>query len=1188
MDCPSCGADNRPERKFCASCGSPLGWRCDACGASNLPAERFCGECGTRRTEGTPSSPRPAAASAPTSIASDVAPPVSERRLVSVLFADLVGFTSLSGSLDIEAVRELQSAYFDAARQVVERYGGTVEKFIGDAVMAVWGYPTAHEDDPERAVRAALDVVDAVAALGEARRVDTLAARAAVATGEAAVTLGAVGQGMVTGDLVNTAARLQGAAGPGGVVVDEATGSATHGSIGLQALGALTLKGKDEPVAAWQALRVIAGRHGVGRSDAVEAPFVGRRTELRALKEALATTSTEGRARLVAIVGQAGIGKSRLAWELEKYVDGISETVYWHRGRSPAYGDGVAYWALGEMVRERAGIAESDDPVLSASKLDAMLETYVADAGERRWLLAHLRTLLGLEEQAAGDRTEQFAAWRRLFEAIAERGTTALVFEDLHWADDGLIDFVDALLEWSRERPILVVALARPELLERRPGFGSGSRNALRLHLDPLTVDEMRELLETLAPDLPEGTVGAIVDRAEGIPLYAIELVRMLRGPEGGAIGAIDPRGIEIPPTLHALVAARLDALEPDDRSLVQVAAVLGQSFTMPALVAVSERPAGELEPRLRSLVRREILAVDADPRSPERGQYGFVQSVIREVALSTLSRRDRRARHLAAARYFESLGDEELAPVLAAHYLEAYRAAPDDEQGRAVRAQARVALRAAADRAGRLHNYEQAVRGMGEALALTEDEAERAGLLVRQAELAEAGALFSEAATMAERARAAFEAVGDGRGALLATAIIGRIELARGHVDEATVALEHAVRGLDPATDPEVYARLASELARAHMLAGRYAPGLEWTERSLAAAGPIRATELIAEALNTRGVLLQESGRLDEGILLIRAAVDLAAASSHSRAELRARYNLAGRMFSDDPRAGAKVIHDAVEVATRTGRRDWQATCLAFAALFDEAVGDWDEALATLDELARISRASGSPSEADSDAVAIRAAIEAKRGDRTAWPRADREIQTMLEGDSNTQRLGAYVWYAGDVAIAEGRYADALEVATRIHDGNWLYAATFVRARAAVLAGDLAEATAAYAVDGYRSEVGVLRDAERLVIAAGIAGLQGRRDEALGMYRDAARTLRVIDCRQELATALLDAVTVLGADDPAAPEMADEARAIFEQLGARAYLDRLEEALATPSGRGPRARRADRAGVDGTVRAEG
>ena len=475
--CSSCGTDNPAGTRFCKECGTRLGTVCSACGTAILPDAKFCGACGT--PVGAMSAARPATAEPAT--ATPAAAPIAERRHVSVLFADLVGFTSLAEGRDAEETRELLSRYFDLARDVIGRYGGTVEKFIGDAVMAIWGAPVAHEDDAERAVRAALELVEAVGGLAPG-----VTARAGVLTGEAAVTLGATNQGMVAGDLVNTASRLQGVATPGTVLVGEVTEQAIRDSIVLEAVGEQALKGKVLPVPAWRALRVVAGRRGVGRADRLEAPFVGRAAELRALKDALTSTGAEHRARYVAITGQAGIGKSRLAWELEKYVDGLVEPIYWHRGRSPAYGEGIGFWALAEMVRSRAGILEGDLPSDAAVKLSTMLETYVPGADDRRWIEPHLRVLLGLEQSAGGDRSEQFAAWRRLFEAIAARGTTALVFEDLQWADDGLLDFIESLLEWSRSQPILVVVLARPELHERRPTLGAASRNALAVHLEPL------------------------------------------------------------------------------------------------------------------------------------------------------------------------------------------------------------------------------------------------------------------------------------------------------------------------------------------------------------------------------------------------------------------------------------------------------------------------------------------------------------------------------------------------------------------------------------------------------------------------------------------------------------------------------------------------------------------------------
>ena len=309
---------------------------------------------------------------------------LAEIRLVSVFFADLVGFTKLSESRDPEEVRDLLSRYFEVCRGLIERYGGTVEKFIGDAVMAVWGAPTATEDDAERAVRTALELVAAVAALGAEVGAPNLRARAGVLTGEAAVTLGAAGQGMVAGDLVNTASRLQSAAEPGCVLVGEATMRAAGRAIAFTALDALTLKGKEEPVAVWQAQRVVAQRRGIGRSERAEPPFVGREEELRLLKELLHSTSREQRLRLVSVTGLAGIGKSRLAWEFLKYIDGLAATVYWQQGRSPSYGEGISFWALGEMVRMRAGITEGEDPAQARTKLSESVAEFVTDADERR------------------------------------------------------------------------------------------------------------------------------------------------------------------------------------------------------------------------------------------------------------------------------------------------------------------------------------------------------------------------------------------------------------------------------------------------------------------------------------------------------------------------------------------------------------------------------------------------------------------------------------------------------------------------------------------------------------------------------------------------------------------------------------------------------------------------------------
>ena len=387
--------------------------------------------------------------------------------------------------------------------------------------MAVWGAPIAQEDDAELAVRAALELVDAVTSLGP-----TIQARAGVLTGEASVTIGATNQGMVAGDLVNTASRLQSVAPPGTVLVGESTHRAASAAIAFEPAGDQMLKGKQAPVAAWRALRVVSERGGRNRAETLEAPFVGRQDELRLLKDLLHATEREKRLRVVSIIGPAGIGKSRLSWELLKYIDGLAENVYWHSGRSPAYGEGITFWALGEMIRERAGLAELDDEQTTRAKVKEMLAQWVPDESEREWIGPALLTLLGFEGGLAAD--QLFGAWRTFFERIAENGPVALVFEDMHFADAGSLDFIDHLLDFSRGLPIYVVTLARPDLIERRQDWGAGKRNFVSLYLEPLSEANMRELLAGLVPGMPESAVATVVARADGIPLYAVETIRSL------------------------------------------------------------------------------------------------------------------------------------------------------------------------------------------------------------------------------------------------------------------------------------------------------------------------------------------------------------------------------------------------------------------------------------------------------------------------------------------------------------------------------------------------------------------------------------------------------------------------------------------------------------------------------------
>jgi class 3 adenylate cyclase len=608
--------------------------------------------------------------------------------------------TPLAESRDPEAVRELLSRYFAVARTVIGRYGGVVEKFIGDAVMAVWGAPAATEGDVERAVRAALDLVAAIGELGAGAGVPGLMARAGVVTGEVAVTLGAVGEGMVAGDAVNTAARVQSAAAPGSVLVDAATRRLAEMAIGFADEGEHALKGKAERARLWRATRVLAGMGGSQRVDGLEAPLIGRDAELRTVKELFHAAAERRVPRMVVISGPAGVGKSRLGWEMRKYVEGLAQQVYWHRGRCLSYGDGVAFWALAEMVRQRLGIAEEDPASAAAAKLADGLDRLISDPGERAYARLRLGRLLGAN--VAGDgkaivaREELFAGWRLFFERLAAEHPVVLVVEDAQYADAGLLDFLAYLIDWSRDLPVYVLVFARPELGQARPGFGTG-RNRTTLTLDPLDPASMDQLAEALVPGMPPAARAAIAGQAQGIPLFAVETVRSLIDrdivqPIEGVYRLVGEVGeLAVPDRLHGLLAARLDALDPDQRRLVGDAAVLGTTFPAEALIAVSARDEPFVRSALAELVRREVFTVSADPLSPELGSYGFAQDMLRQVAYSTLSRRDRKARHLTVAAHLRSAfpGDgEEVADVIARHYRDALEAAPGDPDAAEIRAQ--------------------------------------------------------------------------------------------------------------------------------------------------------------------------------------------------------------------------------------------------------------------------------------------------------------------------------------------------------------------------------------------------------------------------------------------------------------------------------------------------------------------
>jgi class 3 adenylate cyclase len=1184
--CPSCGTSNPAGTKFCSECGTRLVLACTTCGAAILPGGKFCGECGTRVGAEPWAGRPPAGAATPASTAdagitalSATPQPVAERRLVSVLFADLVGFTPFAEERDAEEVREALSRYFDIAREVVERYGGSVEKFIGDAVMAVWGAPVAHEDDAERAVRAALELVDAVRALGP-----SMSARAGVLTGEAAVTLGAVGQGMVAGDLVNTAARLQSVAPPGSVLVGEATQRAAAGAIAFEPVGDQELKGKAAPVPAWRAMRVVAGLRGRDRSSSLEAPFVGRDDEFRLLKDLFHATGRDRRVRLVSVIGPAGIGKSRLAWEFSKYLDGLVEDTYWHTGRSPAYGNGITFWALGEMVRRRAGLAETDDEATTRAKVAASTAEWIPDEAERRWVEPALLALLGLEQGVGSE--QLFGAWRTWFERIAAKGNVALVFEDLHWADPGTLDFIDHMLEWSKGLPIFILTLARPELLETRPDWGAGKRNFVSLTLEPLTPAAMRQLLTGLVPGLPEPALRDIVSRADGIPLYAVEMVRTLLADgrlveEDGRFRPVgDLTGLAVPDTLTALIGARLDALEPVQRSLLQDAAVLGQSFTVAGLSAVSGTPEPALEPLLRDLVRREILTLDVDPRSPERGQYAWMQALSREVAYGTLAKRDRKVRHLAAARFFEGLGTDELAGALATHYLAAYQNAPEGDEAEALAGQARIALRAAAERARALGGHAQAVTFLRLALSVTDDPADEADLLEGIGDAAASIERYEEAETAIRQALERREALGDRVLIARTTASLGRILLHAYRFDAGLAVLEEAAPGFrDLARDPALIG-YEGQLARAYFLNEQHAKAVEVADRVLADAEHADLTDIVADTLVTRGSALCALGRRHEGIGAIEAGRKLADAQAAHNTVARALNNLASFLSDSDPRESLRAAREGMQLAERLGWHSFNLRSNAFSGAFQ--TGDWPWAIA-------ITEASLAQ---DMDPLMRAAAVSDLLG--TAAARGEPvdgalgELETLVGAMEGELARSPLTWARAAVLLAAGRDREAHDAFRKAGEQFPMgeLESVFQATRAALWAGDAELAGRGLADAEANARRGRVVDTQRLVLRAGVAALEGRAREALAMYREGLRSWRDLGVVWEEALTGTDMAILLDPAEPEARDAAENAREIYQRLAARPYLERLEAALArAPVARGEApsgaASRADQAGKE-------
>ena len=1088
---------------------------CARCGEENPERARFCLAC-----------------AAP--LSGPAAPRREERKRVSVLFCDLVGFTSRSERLDVEDVRSVLAPYYARLRADLERFGGTVEKFIGDAVMALFGAPVAHEDDPERAVRAALAIRDTIADLNQATPGLGLQVRVGVTTGEALVVLDArpvEGEGMAAGDVVNTAARLQTAAPVDGILVDETTWRATDRQIRYQEAAPVPAKGKADPVPAWLALAPRANL-GIEVDQGSRAALVGREREVALLRAALVRARDEQSVQLVTLVGVPGIGKSRLVWELLQTVEAEPELTVWRQGRCLPYGEGVAVWALGEMVKAQAGILDTDPAEVAEAKLTQAVGELVADQPEADWLSGRLRPLVGLAGLGTGaaDRQEEaFAAWRRFCEALAEQGPAVLVFGDLHWADELLLDFLDHLVDWAAEVPLLVVATARPELLARRPSWGGGKLNSATVSLAPLGDDDTARLVAGLLDQalLPAETQAALLARAGGNPLFAEEYVRMLadRGflrRVGSSWRLEDAEELPLPESVQGIIAARLDALGEQEKALVQDAAVLGKVGWLGALAALGGEQPFLLEQRLHALERKEFLRRERRSAVAGERQYAFRHVLVRDVAYQQLPRPVRAGKHRKAAEWLQGLSPdraEDQAELLAHHWQAALtyaRAAGQDVADLA--GAARLAFREAGDRSLALPAVAAAAGWYQAALELWPvADPDRPRLLYRLGRARAAGEQTGE--ELLAEARDGLLAQGDREAAAEAEALLGQLLWRQGRGEEAMVHDRRASELLADAGPSPAKAFVLVHLAGGLGSAGQNQEAIRVGREALAILSQLGLEELRARALNYVGLARVTEG--DSGGLADLEQAVAITARRNSPDAVMAYGNLAAAHVTLGGLARAFELQGrAREVAERLGLAGDLRHFEVIRVMEHYWRGSWDAAVDGADRFIAESEA-GARHVSEAECRLARCAVRLARGE-LAGALADADAARELARAANlpdaavgAQALAARVliasgrreqaggllatvdqghWaitpWSGELAVALevlGRGAALVELAAGIeHPNPWARAAT------AVAAGELELAADRYAEIGSRPDEAFarLRAAERLLAA-------GRRSEA-------------------------------------------------------------------------------------------
>ncbi len=1137
IHCPSCGVEAADGARFCADCGSSLAHNCPNCGAEAAPGAKFCANCGH-------------------SLATKQEDPqrsVEERKVVSVLFADLAGFTARTETSDPEDVRARLTVYHKTAREQVEAHVGKVEKLMGDGVFAVFGVPTAHEDDSERAVRAALRLQEEIANLNEDDPDLGLSVRIAVTTGEAIVQLDADNQDResIVGDVVNTASRLEAVAPAGGVVVDERTYLATRGVIDYDDLDSVALKGKASATPIWLATGARA-RQGVAVTERHKGPFVGRDRELSALVESLHRTDTASTVQMVTIVGEPGSGKSRLLHEFKAVLDKRPDVVWWKQGRCLPYGEGITFWALGEIIKAQAGILETDSESDADRKLHHAVASLVDDEAQAEWIRQRLAPLAGgaTGEQKV-EQGELFSAWLRFFAAMAQQHLLILVIEDIHWADDALLDFLEHLAEWAVDVPILLVAAARPELIANRSDWGGGIRNATTITLSPLANTEAAQLLSALLERvvLPAESQQTILEQAGGNPLYVTEFVRLAEESdlldESGRIGQLG-----LPDSVQAIIGARLDLLGTQEKDLLQAASVVGKVFWSGAVAAL--RPTAHSRDALRELMRRELIRPIRDASMKGQEEYAFVHALVRDVAYGRLARDDRAHLHQATAGWMEAMSGErgvDIAELLAYHLGEAIALTPEPDE--VLRRRAYKALMQAAERAREL----DARRGMA-----YYRKAAEAGM--SPSERAEAlrwiGILdhddVDEALRLLEEAAELFGESGDPEGQALALGDMSAWLWWRGEVAQAYEVADRAARLLDDRPDSQAKAQAMLNRFRLLNISG---------DETASRPEAVRIAPLIeAHGSEENKVdFLARTSYWDglDGLEGMRTAMRMADERNLSRMMWEIRNNLATVLYMvGSPAEALPIINEGIELSIERGMprdAEWSKLTKAEVLLW---TADWDEGMRLADDLIRADDERGG-SQAGRVMRIQRDWMRFYRGDdvRSEWEEhlafatGTGEQQTL----SPTLALGVTVFAPWSDTKKILGLADQFDSsAVGIHRELFI---TYVTGPLASLGEperirSLLERSGR--TKGSVPEAGIARAQGHLALAAGDL------DAAAGHFAEAVAICDEHEQSYIGAEARVEFANVLERDDPRFAGAVEHARRVAERMGATRLLDRLDE----------------------------